>query len=125
MKECLVKLMPWKWHGMVLIGGVSSEFAAYAKRMCDIDITTGANAAGHAHVEYGKPFLIWLHSLSDIPALAHEALHVTHGILEERGLKYTPDAEEAFTYTMEDIIRQTLDCKKWAIVKASLTRPIK
>lgn len=113
MKVAYLMLMPWKWAGAVLVGGKSSEFAAFAKKYCDADIQAGANAAGHAHVEYGKPFLIWVHSLRDIPALAHEAFHVTAGVLESRGLKHSAESEEAYTYTMEDILRQTLTAKKW------------
>lgn len=115
MKYISVMLMPWKWEGLVCVGGSPDDFKRYAKTMIEADIQTGSNSAGHAYVEYGKPFLLWVESLKNIPALAHEALHVTCGILEARGLKHHDASEEAYTYTMEDILRQTLDAKpsKW------------
>lgn len=114
MKVLNVTLDIWKWQGCVLIGGTSQGFARWAKAQIDADIETGSNAAGHAHVAYGKPWLIWVESLKDVPALAHEALHVTAGILEGRGLKYSEASEEAYTYTMEFIIRQVLNpSSKW------------
>jgi hypothetical protein len=113
MKVTDITLDVWKWEGCVLTGGRSTDFKDWAKKYIDADITTGANAAGHAYVEYGKPWLIWVDTLKNLPALAHEALHVASGILEARGLKFGLDSEEAYTYTMEQIIRQTLAAKKW------------
>lgn len=118
MKSIDVNLDIWKWQGCVLVGGTSADFAAWAKKYLGADITTNAGAAGHAYVEYGKPWLIWVESLKNIPTLAHEALHATAGILEGRGLKYDGASEEAYTYTMEHIIRQTLAAKRWRQVRA-------
>ena len=113
MKQMLLTLKPWKWEGCVLVGGTSAEFAVWAKKYIDADIETGTNAAVHAHVAYGKPWLLWVATLRDVPALAHEALHVAAGVLEGRGMKFTADSEEAYTYTMEHIIREVLACKRW------------
>lgn len=113
MKMMDITLNPWKWKGVVLVGGTSTEFAAFAKKFINVEISTGSNAAAHAHVSYGKPWLLWVEKLSDIPALAHEALHVTAGVLEARGLTFSESSEEAYTYTMEDIIRQVLVNKRW------------
>lgn len=113
MKLIHVTLDIWKWEGFVLTGGKSSDFKAWAKKQIDADITTGSYASGHCYVEYGKPWLIWVESLKDIPALAHEALHCAAGVLECRGLKFGNDSEESYTYTVEWIIRQTLAAKKW------------
>jgi hypothetical protein len=108
-----VDLDIWKWQGCVCVGGTSADFAAWAKKFIDADITTGSNAAGHAYVAYGKPWLLWVESLKNVAALAHEALHVAAGVLEARGLKHGDQSEEAYTYTMEHIIRRTLAAKKW------------
>lgn len=109
--------MPWKWDGMVLIGGSPDDFKTFAKREIGADVETGSNSAGHAYVEYGKPWLLWVDSAKNVPALAHEALHVTAGVLLGRGLKHCANSEEAYTYTMEDILRQALDKRtKWRIV---------
>lgn len=117
MKTIDVMLDPWKWQGCVLVGGRSSDFSEWAKRCVGCEIETADHAAGHAYVEIGKPWLLWVESLKNIPALAHEALHVTSGILEARGLKHTEASEEAYTYTMEHIIRASLDAKKWREVR--------
>lgn len=109
----LIMLMPWKWEGAVIVGGSPDDFKRYAKKYIDADVENGPNAAGHTYVEYGKPWLIWVASLRDIPCLAHEALHVACGVLEGRGLAHAKASEEAYTYTMEDILRQTLNAKKW------------
>jgi hypothetical protein len=118
MKFTLVRLMPWKWDGAVVVGGTPAEFRAWAKRYIDAEIDNGPNSAGHAYVYYGKPFLIWVESLKNIPALAHEAMHIAHGVLEGRGVKHNESSEEAYTYTMEDLIRQVLTAKKWRTVRA-------
>lgn len=119
MKSLAVTLDPWKWQGLVLVGETSTKFTEWAKTYCGADITTGANAAGHAWVAYGQPWLIWVESLDDVPALAHEALHVAAGVLEARGLKHSDASEEAYTYTMEYILRQALQSKRYRRVKTS------
>lgn len=109
MKSLDISLDIWKWQGCVLQGGTSAEFTAWAKREFDMCIESGEHAAGHAHVEMSKPWLVWVESLDNAPTLAHEALHVAGGVLEARGLKYSEASEEAYTYTMEFIMRRALD----------------
>lgn len=117
LKACDVPMPLWKWDGIVLVGGQSADFTAWAKRSLAVDIETRDHAAGHAHVEMGKPWLIWLEALANVPTLAHEALHVTAGVLEARGLKHHESSEEAYTYTMEHIMRTVLDAKKWRVCR--------
>lgn len=116
MRVTFFRLHTWKWEGAVCVGGTSADFVRFAKKWIDVDVISGEHAAGHAYVGYGKPWLLWVESLKNVPALAHEALHVTAGILEARGLKHSADSEEAYTYTMEEIIRNTLTAKKWKAV---------
>lgn len=109
-----VTLELWKWQGIVIVGGTSTDFTRWAKKAIAVDIESCSNAAGHAYVEMGKPWLIWAASVKDVPTLAHEALHVASGVLEARGLKHTDASEEAYTYTMEYILRAVLDRRaKW------------
>lgn len=117
MKAIDVTLAIWKWQGVVLIGGTSAEFATWAKKYINADITTGSNAAGHAYVEYGQPWLLWVESLKNVPAIAHEALHIAAGVLEARGLKYNAGSEEAYTYTMEFILSAVLSAKRWRHIR--------
>lgn len=49
--------------------------------------------------------------------VAHEALHITKAALDKRGLKFTPDAEEAYTYQMESIVFRVNELMKQPITK--------
>lgn len=113
MKYIDVSLSIWKWEGRILIGGSPSDAKKHAKAFADAEANIGEHAAGHAFVEYGKPWLLWLASLDDIPALSHEAFHITSGVLEARGLRLTDASEEAYTYTMEAIVRAAVTAKGW------------
>lgn len=115
----LVSLDIWKWDGIVLVGGASADFVAYAKSEHEVDAASAPGAMGHAYVEAGKPWLLWVESLTDPASLAHEALHITSGILEQRGLTHDGASEEAYTYTMEYIIRTVLTAKPrtWQRIK--------
>lgn len=111
MKGLLVHLDIWKWDGVVLVGGTSTDFTTYAKAEHNLTIESNEFAMGHAYVQPGTVWLLWVTSLDDLAALAHEALHVVSGILESRGLTHDGASEEAYTYTMEYIIRTTLTAK--------------
>lgn len=118
MKRLDVTLIPWKWEGIVLIGGTSAQFSAWAKTFMGAEVSTGEHACGHAYVEYGKAWVLWLET-KDVPNLAHEALHITAGVLEGRGLTFCKGSEEAYTYTMEDILHQVLTAqpRQWKRVR--------
>lgn len=103
----------WKWEGVIAQGGTIAEFVAFAKKQGATKIEDSNHSAGRAYVELGVPWLLWVESLADISALAHEALHIASGVLEARGLKHTAESEEAYTYTMEAIIRAALMATEW------------
>ena len=107
MRFLTVALSLWKWKGVIAVGSTESQFAAFAKEH-GISIEGGRTSAGRAYVELGKPWLLWIETLDDVAALAHEALHIASGVLECRGLKHVAESEEAYTYTMEAIIRVAL-----------------
>lgn len=115
LRHILVNLSLWKWEGVIAVGGTIADFIAFAKShgASEIHAEDGGHSVGRAYVELGVPWLLWVESLDDLPALAHEALHVTSGVLEARGLKHTHESEEAYTYTMEVILRAALTAKKW------------
>lgn len=108
-----VELEIWRWHGLVCQGGSREDFQAFVKRVAHHEITLGAHSCGHAFVAYGEPWLLWVGSLDDVASLAHEALHITSGVLEGRGMKWTNEGEEAYTYTMAHIIRCALARTGW------------
>lgn len=105
----------WKWGGVVLYGGNSQMFVTWAKLAMGAEPQVDSHACGHAYLEAGKPWLLWVENLTDVAALAHEALHITFGLLEARGLKPTVESEEAYTYTMEQIVRETLSRDGWKL----------
>lgn len=113
----------WKWQGCVLVGGTSKDFAAWAKTYIGADISASEGEAGRAYLEKNQPWLLWVESLTNVATLAHEALHIAGGVLDARGLKYTAESEEAYTYTMELIVRSTLDAKPRDWKKARKARP--
>jgi hypothetical protein len=113
MKEKHITLAIWKWEGKVLAGGSAEQFAAFIKREIGAEIEVGSNSAGHAYVAYGQPWYLWVDSLDNVPTLAHEVFHVTTGVLEARGMKYSSAGEEAYTYTLEYIMREALNKKGW------------
>ncbi len=115
MRYLHITLTLWKWEGVILAGGTPADFAKWAKRYIDADISPQGGAMGHAYVEMDKPWLLWLGDIKDVATLAHEALHITSGVLEARGLKHTDASEEAYTYTMEAIVRAVATAKqsKW------------
>lgn len=45
-------------------------------------------------------------------ATAHEATHITHDALSNRGLKFSDDSEEAFTYQIDSITFRVLELFK-------------
>lgn len=116
MQQTTIVLQPWKWQGIVIRGGTPDDFAHWVKLVLGLTIDIHENNAARAFVQMGQPWVIWLRDFKNIPALAHEALHVAAGILDSRGLKFSDDSEEAYTYTMEDIIRQILRAK-WRVVR--------
>ncbi len=111
LKRLDVTLDVWKWQGCVIVGGTSSEFAAWAKKYIGVEITAEDGQAGRAYMEKNQPWLLWVESLQNVPTLAHEALHIAAGVLEVRGLRYNEGSEEAYTYTMEFILRSVLNAK--------------
>lgn len=111
--KCLeVRLGLWKWSGCVLAGGTPADFAAFAKKSIGAELDTDSGVLGRAYLEKGQPWLLWVESAADVATLAHEALHITAGILEARGLKFDESSEEAYTYTMESIIRAVVSAKR-------------
>jgi len=117
MKAKTVTLDPWKWQGVLVTGCSGEQFAALVKRDIGASVGLGVHSQGHAYVEYGKPWYLWVDSIDDVPGLAHEAFHITSGVLEGRGLSMSRESEEAYTYTMEALLRAALDKRGWQRVK--------
>lgn len=110
MKVKWIEVPIWGWAGRIIVGGTCVDYTKWANRHLKADaVDAGAGVwLGHAWLELGLPWAIWCGSLADTATLAHEALHITSGILGWRGLKLTDDSEEAYTYTMTHIIREAL-----------------
>jgi hypothetical protein len=104
MKAADITLDIWQWQGVVLLGGTRADFVAWVKAALGADVESQEGAQGHAYMERGKPWVLWVANPKDEATLAHEALHITAGVLESRGLKLSGDSEEAYTYTLARII---------------------
>jgi hypothetical protein len=111
--------VPWKWEICFLQGGTREQLDRYVKEIGWGDDETGLSdgSAGHCWVKAGTPIVVWVESLENVPALVHEIMHAVFGMFEARGLKHSRESEEAYTYTVEDLLRRVLGAKKWCRVK--------
>ena len=122
LRALTVYLPLWKWDGVIIAGGTPQDCHDFVSTNMGTEIDVGEFTIGHAYVLSGQPWVLWVADLANIPALAHEALHITSGILEGRGLRHTEDSEEAYTYTMESILRAALARKGWTKVRVIRSR---
>lgn len=113
MKLRVVSLAIWKWDGYVVIGGTPDEAKRCAKRLIGAEPSILPRSMGHGFVEYGRPWFLWCSSLKEWPTLAHEAVHIAGGVLENRGVKFASDNDEALAYTMEFILRECRRAAGW------------
>lgn len=113
MKQAFFMADPWKWEVGIFHGGTGREFAALVKRLADADVGEISGAQGYCFIEDGKPVMVWVHSLADVPTLVHELIHATFGLMRLRGMTYSADGEEAYTYTLEALLRHILNQRKW------------
>jgi hypothetical protein len=68
-----------------------------------------ARFAGVRSVPYGPVVVIWLHpQRAGIAILAHELLHAVSWVLNAKGLPLTDASEEAYTYYLEWLMRESL-----------------
>lgn len=114
-REASFLVSPYKWWCVVIVGGLPADVAPYISRRVGhgIEIVPGSN--GHTVVIGGAPVVMWLRHqpARAVPVLVHEAMHAVSGILDGRGLKWTPDSEEAYTYGVEDLVRRVLAERTW------------
>ena len=118
-----IDLEVWKWHGTAFVGGSLAQFASIVKQDVGGDVNVEDYHTGYTYLAPGVSWFLWVDSLDNVPTLAHEAFHVASGILEARGLALSRDSEEAYTYTLEHIMRQVLDKHGWRYVKEAPHTP--
>lgn len=66
-----------------------------------------------ASLAEGKPVMVWVHDIRDVATLVHELIHAVWGMMRYRGVTYNHEGEEAYTYTLESLLRKILAQKKW------------
>lgn len=110
LKLAIIPTDPWKWDIFVL-HGPHDAFEDYARKTFKVSID--AAGIGHTYMQEGLPVLIWVNDIGDIPVLVHELMHAIFGILSSRGLTHTPESEEAYTYTMGDVLGRVLKHTNW------------
>lgn len=113
LREVVVTVEPFKWEASIVYGGDRAQVDAYVK---DVGIETDpvdAGSLGHTWVYAGSPGVVWVYDITDIPVLVHELMHLVSGVLEARGLKFSRDSEETYTYSVENLLRRVLHAKKW------------
>jgi hypothetical protein len=111
------RLQPWRMELILLHGAGHAQLAAYVREHhAIVDYVPEATAVGHAFVYDGRPAIVWVQSIRDVPVLVHELMHVVFAVLANRGLKPVDDAEEAYTYTLECLLRQVLEHSEWELL---------
>lgn len=118
LREVVARANPWKWEVCFIQGGTPAQIERYVRQQgWTGDVSMQDGAAGHCWVCLGVPVVVWVASIKDIPCLVHETMHAVFGMFEARGLKHSRDSEEAYTYTVEDLLRRVLGAKKWGVVR--------
>lgn len=56
-------------------------------------------------------YIIFLKDLDNVPTIAHEAMHFVFDILEQKGVTYSKDSEESYTYLLGYVVGQILSIK--------------
>lgn len=59
----------------------------------------------------GNSLCIWLKDLDSLGTIAHEAMHFAIDLLERKGLKFSKDSEEAYTYLTDYIVEQIISAR--------------
>jgi hypothetical protein len=117
LRVAAVPMPLWKWDWAVYQGTPNARLTADLKRL-GIDSPPEEWAMGHTWVYAGMPVVIWVDRASNIPCLAHEVMHGVAGMLEARGLKPCHESEEAYTYTVEYVLRYLLSTPRvWQAVR--------
>ena len=120
MKETTVDLSVWNCQVYAIWDCTASDAAdVFKKNGVDMDVIdqiAGSTSDGMTlFPDSGAP-IIWvrcgLDSIPGISVLCHEAVHAANDILIGRGLNHTLETEEAFAYTVENIVRETLYANK-------------
>jgi hypothetical protein len=117
LREVVALAIPWKWEVAVLQGGTPTQIERYVRANgWTGDFTLLESHIGHCWVQDGMPVIVWVHAIADVPTLVHELMHAVFGMFAARGLKHGPDSEEAYTYTVEDLLRRVLRAQRWGRV---------
>ena len=103
---------PWDWEVGILHGPAEAANAWIEKRI-GVSNVIGTQSEGHCYFQENIPIIIWMKDINDIPVLAHEVLHAVFAILESRGLLHCDSSEEAYTYTLSNLLGRILACKEW------------
>lgn len=109
-KFAIFKTPPWNCDVSVAYGSpeLFTKFALEAYNFkCEI------YGLGHTFTETGMPVVIFVEDLKHIPTLVHELMHAVFFILGDRGVGYCAESEEAFTYTVGQLLTDVLACKIW------------
>lgn len=110
---------------LMLYIGTSSDFVAWVKKVYDTEVKLATDGRNGEFLEAESgvhPSIIRLEefnwTIADQCILTHELLHFIFYVLGSRGLRLTPESEEAYTYALQDI--QT---KVWIKLKDYYDRP--
>lgn len=116
MKVKVINLAIWKWDGTVVVCEDRRDYERFALAE-GVTLDQYDHSNGHAYVEDAKPWLLWIPKIEMVPELVHEAVHIACGVLDARGMTHRRESEEAYCYTIEHIVRNTLNPDGWSSVR--------
>lgn len=120
-----IRIGMWRSHGILAKGGTISDVERMARKLYGVspEFTPeeAANIPGIAFTER-DPWLMWVEDGDKMPEVAHEAFHVTAGILRARGMKLSEESEEAYTYTLTALLEAFCEKKGWKSDRPRKTR---
>jgi len=72
-----------------------------------------ASVGKYAIVEENEDiyFTMWVRDKRDYESIAHEAMHITHGILQRAGIWLTDSSVETYTYLIGYIVKKITENK--------------
>lgn len=80
-------------------GGAFSGARDWFKKLTNIDAEGELDDTDEGAI-YGmhKTYIVYFKKRPSISTLAHEALHLTHSVLQDSGLRLSNESEEAYAY---------------------------
>jgi hypothetical protein len=114
LKAITVRFDLYDHEFVCLVGGTPEKVINYVVHQLGLgDWTSPEGMRGMTYIRVGKVPIMWLPGKpttpTEIGTLAHEIVHILTAILVGKGIRLTPDSDEAFAYPMGYAVRRVLE----------------